>query len=101
MTALDLADPHDDPRLPLLRAALITTAQGDAYAARDALAHPLLRPTMTAAQHWDLTKLAHASGLDTKTIPEPLYADLMATVSSAEVRLRTLLNDGRRGRRHG
>ena len=101
MTALDLAEPHDHPQLRSLRAALIATAQSDAYAARDVLAHPLLRPTMTAAQHQDLTTLANASGLDTKTIPEPLYDDLMAAVSSAEDRLRTLLKHGPRDRTRG
>ncbi|MGH3931829.1 MAG: hypothetical protein ACRDTF_17850 [Pseudonocardiaceae bacterium] len=90
--ALDLATIHGAPQLSQLRAALITTAYSDTYAARDALAHPLPRQAMTAGQHRDLAELAHASGLDSGTIPEPLYGDLMAAVSSAEDQLRVLLD---------
>ncbi|MGH3915206.1 MAG: hypothetical protein ACRDTC_17640 [Pseudonocardiaceae bacterium] len=92
VTALDLANIHGAPQLSQLRAALIATAYSDTYAARDALAHPLLRPAMTAGQHRDLAELAHASGLDSGTIPEPLYGDLLAAVSSAENQLRVLLD---------
>ncbi|MGH3933742.1 MAG: hypothetical protein ACRDS1_01950 [Pseudonocardiaceae bacterium] len=89
--ALDLANIHGAPQLSQLHAALIATAYSDTYAARDALAHPLPRQAMTAGQHRDLAELTHASGLDSGTIPEPLYGDLMAAVSSAEDQLRVLL----------
>lgn len=92
MTALELAHTHGDPQVSRLHATLITTAYTDAYAARDALAHPLLRQAMTAGQHRDLAEFARTSGLDTGTIPEPLYGDLMAAVSSAEDQLRLLLD---------
>ncbi len=92
MTALGLASIHGDPQLSQLRAELIATAAGDACAARDVLARPLLRPAMTASEHRDLAGLACASGLGAGAIPEPLYGDLMAAVSLAEDRLRTLLD---------
>lgn len=92
MTALDLADTHGDPQLSQLCEELIATAPSDAYAARDVLAHPLLRSAMTAGQHRDLAGLADASGLQAGAIPEPLYGDLMAAVSLAEDRLRALLD---------
>jgi hypothetical protein len=95
MTALDLANTHRHPQLPQLFAALIATAHSDTYATRDALAHPLLRQAMTAGQHRDLAELAHTSGLDIGTIPEPLCGDLMAAVSSAENHLRVLLDRDR------
>ncbi len=84
ITALELAHNHDDPQLPRLRAKLITTASNDAYAAQDALAHPLLRLTMTTDQHRNLTELVHASRLQAGAIPEPLKADLLTAVSLAE-----------------
>jgi hypothetical protein len=92
MIALDLADAHRDRQVSQLRAALIATAHNDTYAARDALAHPLLRHAMTVNQHRDLAELLHASGLGTGTIPEPLYSDLMTAVSTAEDQLRILLD---------
>ncbi|MEV6987277.1 hypothetical protein AB0M95_39295 [Sphaerisporangium sp. NPDC051017] len=92
MTALDLADLPGDPRLSQLRAELIAAAARDAYVARDALAHPLLRLAMTAGQHQDLVRLAQASGLGAGAIPAPLYRDLAAAVSSAENRLHALLD---------
>ena len=91
LTALNLADACGEPRKSQLRHKLITAAQHDAYAARDTMTHPLIRSTITADQHRDLTDLIHASGLDAGTIPEPLLTDLMVAVSTAENRLRALL----------
>ncbi|MGH3941186.1 MAG: hypothetical protein ACRDTG_21630, partial [Pseudonocardiaceae bacterium] len=92
MTALDLADECDSPQLPRLRTALITTASTDAYAAREALAHPVLRPVMTAGQQQGLTALVQASGLGRGAIPQGLLDDLMESVTLAENQLRTLLD---------
>ncbi|MGH3872677.1 MAG: hypothetical protein ACRDSR_14400 [Pseudonocardiaceae bacterium] len=92
MTALDLADGCDRPQVPRLRAAIITAASADAYAAREALAHPLLRPAMTTAQQHTLATSVRASGLGRGAIPPGLLDDLMASVTLAENQLRALLD---------
>ena len=92
MTALDLALDSDAPGLSPLSAMLIATASTDAYAARDVLAHPPLRASMTAPEHRGLIDLLDVSGLGAGTMPEPLYDKLMTAVSTAEERLRTLLH---------
>ena len=90
IAALDL-DGHADPHTPRLCAKLAATAESDANAARDALAHPQLRRAMTADQHRVLTRLTRTAGLGSETIPGDVYGDLMATTSPAEDRLRALL----------
>lgn len=91
LTALDFAETCCDPRNSPLRRKLLTTAQHDAYAARDVLTHPLIRSTISADRHRDLTDLIHASGLDAGTIPEPLLTNLTTAVSAAERQLHALL----------
>ncbi|MGW1997613.1 hypothetical protein [Embleya sp. NPDC001921] len=94
LTAIFLAGTHErHPQLPHLRAHVIATASRDAYAAREMLAHPLLRRTMTHDRHRILTETIHTSGLDTKAIPEPMHRDLTGALSSAERRMRALLAD--------
>ncbi|MGH8904672.1 MAG: hypothetical protein ACRDYA_24070, partial [Egibacteraceae bacterium] len=92
MTALDLADGYGSAQVPRLRAAIITAASADAYPAREALAHPLLRPVMTTDQEQALTAVVEASGLGRGAMPQGLLDDLMALVALAENQLRTLLD---------
>ncbi|ONH51339.1 hypothetical protein CcI49_35930 [Frankia sp. CcI49] len=87
MIALDLADGHDHPCIDALRRALIAGALKDAYTARDTLAHRL-QESMTTTQRHALTDVIRAAGLDSGSVPEPLYGDLMDTVNSAEAQLR-------------
>jgi hypothetical protein len=88
MIALDLAGASDGPQSCPLRAALITAASGDAYAARDALTHRQICRYLTTGQRRDLHDLVQACGLGTGTIPEGLREQLMAAVDSAETTLR-------------
>jgi hypothetical protein len=92
LAALDLAEDHNNPQMPQLRAEIIATARTDAYAARDALTHSQLPHTMTARQREDLDQLVGAAGLKAGTIPPPLHRDLTRAVASAEQRLHTLLS---------
>lgn len=96
MTALDLTNNPDDLRLCQVRTELIAAAHRDAYAARDALAHPALRPTMTASQHLALTRLTHDSGLDVGAIPKLLCEDFSGAVAQAGRKLRELLQNPHR-----
>lgn len=95
MIALDLAGTSDDPQSRPLRAALITTAAGDAYVARDVLAHHQIRQDLTTGQRRDLQDLVRASGLGTGTIPERLHERLMTAVDCAETTLKKELEHTR------
>ncbi len=86
--ALDLAGTSDGPQSRALRAALTVTAAGDAYAARDMLAHHQVRQHLTAAQCRGLHNLVRACGLGAGTIPELLRGQLMAAAGCAESTLR-------------
>lgn len=92
MTALDLADGYGSAQVPRLRTALIAAAAADAYAAREALAHPVLRPAMTTGQEQALAALVEASGLGRGAIPQALLDDLMASAALAENQLRAQLD---------
>ena len=99
LVALDLND-HADPHVPRLCAKLVATAESDANAARDALAHPHLCQEMTADQHRALTRLTHTAGLASETIPDGAHASLMTTMSLAGDQLRVLLDHGFEHARH-
>jgi hypothetical protein len=86
--ALDLTGTSDDPQSRPLRAALIATAAGDAYAARDVLAHYEIRRGLTSGQRRDLQTLVRLCGLGAGTMPERLHNQLMAAVECAESTLR-------------
>ncbi len=92
MIALGLAHQHDDPQVQALHEALIDSAFGDTYVARDALAHRILPEKTTAGQARDLADLVRASGLGAGAIPEPMYGDLMDAAASAEDQLRADLD---------
>jgi glucose/arabinose dehydrogenase len=88
MIALDLAETSDDPQSRPLREALIATAAGDAYAARDMLVHHQVRQYLTTAQRRGLHNLVRACGLGAGTIPERLHTQMVAAVDFAETTLR-------------
>jgi hypothetical protein len=92
ITALDLADECSPVQVPRLRTAIIAAASADAYAAREALAHPVLRPAMTTGQEQALAALVEASGLGQVTIPQSQMDGLMASVTLAEHQLRAQLD---------
>jgi hypothetical protein len=91
LIALDLAGTTDDPRSRRLRTALIATAAGDAYAARDTLAHHQICQYLTTAQQGSLQTLVRASGLGAGIIPPRLRNELIAAVDRAESALRNEL----------
>jgi len=95
VTALGLAQPYDDPRVSELHTQLINAALGDARATQDALTHLVVAPTTTSARHQDLVEVVRTAGLGAESIPEAARDELLAAVSAAEVRLRTLLDDQR------
>lgn len=88
MTALDLAGTQDDPQSRPLSAALVATAAGDGYAARDALSHHRIRQSLTTGQRQHLQDLVRACGLGAGRIPERLHDQLMTAVSCAETALK-------------
>jgi len=88
MTALDLAGTQDDPQSRPLSAALVATAAGDGYAARDALSHHRICQSLTTGQRQHLQDLVRACGLAAGTIPERLHDQLMTAVSCAETTLK-------------
>lgn len=81
---LDLAGPNETPDVLKLRAAVLRTASRDAYAARDVLNHPYLRPVITTEQYEGLAALLDASGLDTGRISPDVSTRVMTAVSQAE-----------------
>ncbi|MEU5900312.1 hypothetical protein [Streptomyces venezuelae] len=94
ITALALAASHTSQRIRPLHAGILTMAHADAYAARDALAHPQIQRAMTTGQRRTLTSLVRNAGLDAGTIPAPLRSELTRAAASAEDRLRLCLADG-------
>lgn len=92
---LDLAGPNETPDVLKLRAAVLHTASRDAYAARDALNHPDLRPVIATEQCEELAALLDPSGLDTGRIPPDLSTRVMTAVSQAEGLMAAALGDER------
>ncbi len=91
LTALDLAGGPVTPQALRLRAAVVAAARTDAYAARDVLAHSLMRKTMTLEHSRVLGSVVEASGIGCGEIAPALLSDMMTAVASAEEELRLLL----------
>jgi hypothetical protein len=89
LIALELAAISDktDP----LRAAALSAASGDAYAARDVLTHPQMRASLTTQQRRGLDELVRDCGLGTGTITPKLYDQMTAAVEDAEAALTNAL----------
>ncbi|MFE2585224.1 hypothetical protein [Streptomyces sp. NPDC059378] len=75
-----------------------TTQAQDGYAAREYLAHPLIRTIATDKQAQDCQALVHACHLGTGTLPEPLGKDLAAALRTSHrvIRTSTTSNSGPR-----
>jgi hypothetical protein len=94
ITAFDLADGYGRAQTARVRVAVVAAASTDAYAAREVLAHPVLRSTLTASAERDLATLVEASGLGRGAIPQAQLDDLITSVALAESHLYALLNRG-------
>lgn len=91
LTAAGLAPAGQYSQQAQLSEQLIGTAATDANAAIDVLTHPALRDHTTNVQRQSLARVADAAGHHAGSIPEQLYADMIAAVSLAEDRLKALL----------
>jgi hypothetical protein len=92
MTALDLAGSGHAWQSRPLRVALIASAAGDAYIARDMLARHEADQSLRSAERQGLDNTLHTSGLGAGTIPERLYRQLTAAVDCAETTLKNELD---------
>jgi hypothetical protein len=95
MTALNLAGTSDTRQSCLLRAALIASAEGDGYIARDMLALQEAHESLTSAERQRLGSIVRTAGLGVGEIPERLHHQLMAAVDYAEITLKSELKRAR------
>jgi hypothetical protein len=94
LTALDLAASQPEEGTAQLHDAIVKLAATDAYAARNALGHPMMRARMTCHQERQLTSVVTAAGLGAGYLP-PGHMDAITTaVGQAEKHLRALLRPG-------
>jgi hypothetical protein len=94
LTALDLAASQPEEGTAQLHDAIVKLAATDAYAARNALGHPMMRARMTCHQERQLTSVVTAAGLGAGYLP-PVHMDAITTaVGQAEKHLRALLRPG-------
>lgn len=91
LTAFDLTAVQPTPYDAQLRAAVIEVASCDAYAARDVLAHHLMRSQMSHRQEQQLAAVLAAAGLGARELSPAHKEALTTAVQTAEDRLRTLL----------
>ncbi|CAL9360326.1 hypothetical protein SUDANB105_00651 [Streptomyces sp. enrichment culture] len=92
LAALDLVHSRTSPYVASLQNAVADVAVLDAYAARDVLNHPLMRPHLTSEQWLGLNAVITLSGLGTGFLPTAHMQTLVAAVDKAEVALRSLLH---------
>jgi hypothetical protein len=91
LTALDLAAGQPETSTAQLHDAIAKLAATDAYAARNALRHPIMRARMTCHQEQQLTSVITAAGFGVGQLP-PGHMDAITTaVGQAEEHLRVLL----------
>jgi len=91
LTALDLAASQPEAATAQLHDAIAKVAATDAYAARNALSHPMMRARMTCHQEQQLTSIITAAGFGAGHLP-PGHMDAITTaVGQAEEHLRVLL----------
>ena len=83
LTALTIAKGAGTHQARALRAALITSASTDGYAARDLLATVPVSSSLTCAQRSQLQVLISECGLDTGTIPRHLNDQLTTATDRA------------------
>ena len=91
LTALDLAAGQPETSTAQLHDAIARLAATDAYAARNALGHPIMRARMTCHQEQQLTSVITAAGFGAGHLT-PSHLDAITTaVGQAEEYLRVLL----------
>jgi methyltransferase of FxLD system len=98
LTALDLAANQPEQGTAQLRDAIVKLAATDAYAARNALGHSMMRARMTCHQERQLTSVVAAAGLGAGYLPPGHMDAFTAAVGQAEEHLRTLLRSAAPGR---
>ena len=91
LTALDLAASQPEADTAQLHDAIAEVAATDAYAARNALSHPMMRARMTCHQERQLTSLVAAAGLGAGHLPPGDMDTITSAVGQAEEHLRVLL----------
>jgi hypothetical protein len=91
LTALDLAANQPEESTAQLRDAIVSLAATDAYAARNALGHSMMRARMTRHQERQLTSVVAAAGLGVGHLPPDHIGAITAAADNAEKHLRALL----------
>lgn len=91
LTALDLAAGQPQTSTAQLHDAIAKLAATDAYAARNALSHPVMRARMTCHQERQLTSVVTAAGLGAGHLPPGHMDTITSAVGQAEEHLRVLL----------
>jgi hypothetical protein len=91
LAALDLAASQPQTSTARLHDAIAKLAATDAYAARNALAHPMMLAQMTCHQERQLTSVITAAGLDAGHLTPGQMDAITAAVGQAEEHLRVLL----------
>jgi hypothetical protein len=91
LTALDLAASQPEEATMPLRDAIAKVAATDAYAARNALSHPVMRARMTRHQELQLISVVAAAGLGAGRLPPGHMDAIMSAVGRAEECLLVLL----------
>jgi hypothetical protein len=84
LIALDLADDPDSNQTRALNAALVSTGNEDAYAARDLLASSQMARSLTISQRSELETLVQSCGLGAGEIPARLHNQLVIAAEQAE-----------------
>jgi plasmid stabilization system protein ParE len=91
LATLDLAVGQPETGTAQLHDAIARLAATDAYAARNALGHPVMRARMTCHQERQLTSVITAAGFDAGHLPPGQMDAITAAVGQAEEHLRVLL----------
>jgi hypothetical protein len=91
LATLDLAASQPQTSAARLHDAIARLAATDAYAARNALAHPIMRARMTCHQERQLTSVITAAGFDAGHLAPGQMDAITAAVGQAEEHLRVLL----------
>jgi hypothetical protein len=92
LAALDLAASRPEEGTAQLRDAIAKLAATDAYAARNALGHPMMRTRMNHHQERQLTSVVTAASLGAGHLPPGHLDAITAAVGQAEKHLRALLS---------
>lgn len=84
LSLMDALGTAKQPATQSIAANLLDQATTDGYAAREVLAHPSCRDTATNRQTHALVEFVAACALDSGHIPDPMLANISATLHTAE-----------------